>query len=407
MVAASLAAGAFGVFSWVLALGWLGRAIIALRELPRLPDLNRIDPESLPAISRVEGPHLTVIVPALNEEVSIETALRSLLASTGLRLQIIAVNDRSTDRTGERMEAVAAEAAATGNPHRLQILHVRDLPSGWLGKPHAMALAAQRAEAPWLLFTDGDVIFNPRALELALRYALESSADHLILVPTLILRTTVERAVLAAMQCLALWTVRLWTVADPKARDSFGVGGFNLVRKDAYRGVGGFEALRMEVLEDMEFGRRIKQFCFAQRVALGVGLVRVRWIDGALSVPHLLEKNGFAIFRYRVGLTLLACFALLLDIVVPLAAMAAGGWLLPSGLLFYAAVAMLYSAQRRVTPVPIWTAILFAPATALLVFAFLRSMILALFRNAVEWRGIRYPLSEIRRSARGTTGFCP
>lgn len=407
MVAASFAAGAFSVCSWVLALAWLRRAVIALWELPRLPDLNRIDRESLPALSLTQSPHLTVIVPALNEESSIEPALHSLLASTGLQLQIIAVNDRSTDRTGELMEAVAANAAATGNPHTLQIIHLRDLPSGWLGKPHAMALAAQRAEAPWLLFTDGDVIFSPRALELALRYASKSSADHLILVPTLILRSTVEQAMLAAMQCLALWTVRLWKVADPHAKDSFGVGGFTLVRKEIYQRAGGFEALRMEVLDDMGFGRLIKQSGFAQRVVLGPGLVRVRWIDGSFSVPHLLEKNGFAIFRYRVGLTLLACFALLLGIVVPPAAMAAGGWLLLSGLLFYAAVALLYFAYRRVTKVPVWTAVFFAPATGLLVYAFFRSMVLALLRNSVEWRGIRYPLSELRRYARGTSGFCP
>ncbi len=399
MVASAAAAQVFTLLSWLLALAWIWQAAAALRGMPTLPVLNRHPAAPPPPLPPAECPHLTVIVPACNEEESIQATLRSLVASRGLRLQILAVNDRSTDRTAERMNEVAAEVAAAASPHRLRVLHVRELPAGWLGKPHAMALAAQQASAPWILFTDGDVIFHPQALELALRDALAARADHLILVPTLILKTTAERAMLAAMQVLAQWTLRLWRVADPRARDFIGVGGFNLVRREVYKQLGGFEALRMEVLDDLRFGWRVKRAGFAQRVVLGPGLIRIRWIKGALSVVRLVEKNGFALYRFRVGLLLLACLGMALQALLPLAALAAGGWALGAGLLTYAAIALVYAASRRVTQVSPWHAVFFAPATAIVLFASLRSMILALIRRGVDWRGTRYRLDELRRHA--------
>jgi glycosyltransferase involved in cell wall biosynthesis len=399
MVWASTAAQFFILSSWLLALVWLWQALTARRGMPSLPDLIGSGVLQLPPLPACEGPHLTVIVPACNEEDSIQTTLRSLLASTGLRLQIIAVDDRSTDRTGERMDEVAAEAAATGGPHDLRVIRVSELPAGWLGKPHAMALAASNAAAPWLLFTDGDVVFHPQALDLALREALALNADHLLLVPTVILKTTGERAMLAAMQVLAQWMIRLWKVADPRARDFLGVGGFNLVRREVYTQVGGFAALRMEVLDDLRFGWRVKRAGYAQRVVLGPGLVRIRWIDGALSVVHLVEKNGFAVYRYRVGLLVLACFGLVVQAVWPFAAVASGGWALAAGLLTYAAIAMVYAADRRVTQVSPWLVVLFAPASIIVAFAFLRSTVLALKRNGVDWRGTHYSLDELRSHA--------
>src|SRR6476646_1708345 len=95
------------LLAWVLAIAWLWQATTALRGMRRLPDLTRVDPTTLPQLESGETPHLTVIVPALNEEGSIAATLRSLLASTGIRLQIIAIDDRSTDDTGKIMDAVA------------------------------------------------------------------------------------------------------------------------------------------------------------------------------------------------------------------------------------------------------------------------------------------------------------
>ena len=399
MVLARFAPQLFTFLYWLLALGWLRLALGALRGMPTLPDLTRLDRTALLELPAGEAPHLTVIVPACNEEESIQANLRSLLASTGLQVEVIAVDDRSTDQTGELMDEVAAEAVAGGGANRLKVLHVTELPAGWLGKPHALALAARQASAPWLLFTDGDGIFHPRALELSLRCAMAQNADHLVLLPTLILKTAGEAAMLAAMSVLAQWTIHPWKVADPRAKDFVGSGSFNLIRREVYSRLGGFEVLRMEVVDDLRLGWLVKRAGYAQRVAVGPGLIRIRWLQGVFAVVRLAEKNAFAVYRYRVGLNLLACLGLAVLAVWPLAAMAAGGWAFVAGLLTYATIALAYGANRRVTQVSPWLAVFFAPAVVIVLFALLRSMILALMRNGIDWRGTRYPLDELRRHA--------
>ena len=179
----------FTLLSWLLALGWLGQAVGALRGIAALPCVTGKDALSLPILPPSQSAQVAVIVPACNEGGNIEATLRSLLASTGIRLEIIAVDDRSTDATGTCMDEIAALPASSSTPHSLRVIHVSELPAGWLGKPHAMSVAAQHATAPWLLFTDGDVLFQPQAIELALRQAIASNADHLVLVPTLILKS--------------------------------------------------------------------------------------------------------------------------------------------------------------------------------------------------------------------------
>ena len=175
--------------------------------LRHVPDLTRTV-ETYPAL-----PLMSVIVPARNEAAGIAATLHSLLAAEGVDLQIVAVNDRSSDQTGTIMEGLVGEGGVPGKT--LQILHVTELPPGWLGKTHAMGLAAQHATAEWLLFTDGDVLFHPDALRRALVYAISSDADHLVLLPTILLRSWGERMLVAFLQVLSIWALRPWRVPDP------------------------------------------------------------------------------------------------------------------------------------------------------------------------------------------------
>jgi hypothetical protein len=155
----------------------------------------------------------------------------------------------------------------------------------------------------------------------------------------------------------------------------------------------------MEVVEDLRLGWKIKRAGFAQRIVTGEGLVRIRWLNGSLGIVGVLEKNGFAGLRYRIGMSLLAFAGFGVQIVLPLAAMAIGGWAAVAGALTYALIALTYAANRRVTQAPFWVAVLFAPATGILLFALVRSMVLTLRRGGVVWRGTLYPLEELRRNA--------
>src|SRR5260370_20367309 len=123
-------------------------------------------------------PRVSIIVPALNEEETVEPALGSLLKLDCANYEVIAVDDRSTDRTGQIMDGLAA--ASNG---RLRVIHIAQLPAGWLGKPHAMWKAAQQASGDWLLFTDADVIFRPDFLPPATAHAEAAPGEPLALVP--------------------------------------------------------------------------------------------------------------------------------------------------------------------------------------------------------------------------------
>ena len=382
------------VLDWVIALSWTMRALDWRRMLPLVPDLTRREyPYPIPL------PSLTVIVPARNEAANIAATLRSLLASDRVVLQIIAIDDRSTDQTGAIMEVVAQSEGGAGGK-TLQVLHVAELPSGWLGKTHAMALGAQQATGEWLLFTDGDVLFHRDALRRALAYATDSRADHMVLLPTILMQSWGERMMIAFLEVLSIWAVRPWRVPDPGARrDSLGVGAFNMIRREVYDAMGGWDALRVEVLEDLSLGRRVKQSGYAQRVALGVDMVKVRWARGAFGVVDNLTKNLFAMFRFRPELVIgFACGLSLFTLFPLLACLAGPAMWWPAGLMLIA----LFLAYQQASTYQHFSGVqmlLFPAATILLLYALLRSTLLALRRGGISWRGTFYALGDLRKGA--------
>jgi acetyl-CoA carboxylase carboxyltransferase component len=143
----------------------------------------------------------------------------------------------------------------------------------------------------------------------------------------------------------------------------------------------------------------VKQAGYRSCVTVGPDLLRIRWIDGACGFVANVEKNGFAVFRYRLGVSLVACLGIAVQVVLPLAAILAGGWALPAGLLTYASIMLAFYANRRLNGVSPVAAVLFAPSAAIAGYGFLRSVVLTLARNGVTWRGTHYPLSELRRNA--------
>ena len=384
------------VLDWLIALAWLMRVLVWRHMLRRVPDLTRTsyaDPAR-------KLPRLSVIIPARNEAANIAATLHSLLESRGVELQIIAVDDRSTDQTGVLMdEAVASLGSGGDDGKTLQVLHVTELPPGWLGKTNAMALASKHATGDWLLFTDADVLFHPEALGLALEFAAASGADHMVLLPTVLLRSPGERMMIAFLQVLSIWVLRVWQVPNPKARrDSIGVGAFNLIRREVYDALGGWEALRLEVLEDLALGHRVKARGFAQRVTLGLDLVQVRWAQGAFGVVENLTKNLFALCGFRLERVLGFVAGLTLFTLFPLAACVAGPamwW--PTGILLIA----LFLGYQRAGKYHHFTGVqmlLYPAASVLLLYAMLRSMVMALWRGGISWRGTFYPLRELRRN---------
>jgi glycosyltransferase involved in cell wall biosynthesis len=373
----------------VLAAVWLDRLRDTAFGLRGIPDLLQPQWDRLPEAKL----RVSIIVAARDEEEHVEAALGSLLVLDYPDYEVLAVNDRSSDRTGEILDRLVRQNAA-----RLRVFHVSELPPRWLGKPHAMGLAAQQATGDWLLFTDADVSFRPDALRRALACAEESSADHLVLFPTALMHSLSERMLFAFFPTLVAFGHRPWKVADPRTRDYVGMGAFNLIRNSVYEALGVREKLRMDVLDDMKLGKLVKEGGYAQRVASGYGLISLRWGHGALGVLDNLTKNLFALMLYRWPRTLGAAFLVLLLNLGPFVGLAlAPGWTRLGYALAASAIALLYlclSQRSRVSPLYV---VLHPISTLLFAGTLLRSMLLALGRGGVVWRGTKYPLDELRK----------
>jgi glycosyltransferase involved in cell wall biosynthesis len=331
------------------------------------------------------------------------------------------VNDRSTDETGAIMDRLAAESCADGDTLRvaralrgsaddgdgpkLKVIHITELPAGWVGKPHAMAMAAAQAETDWLLFTDGDVVFAPDVLRRAIVCAEKTKSDHVVVAPTLVQRRWDEGILLAFFQAASLWYVRPWKIPDPKAkRDSIGVGAFNMARREAYEAVGGFTALRMEVLEDIYLGIRLKRAGYTQRMVFGPGMVRVHWASGVNGILRVMTKNMFSLFRFRPLLLLAACVGMFVCFVLPfgwifIGGIRAGGALRCAGMITAASIVLIYRAFGRISGFSAWYAVLFPVGALLMIVALLRSMVMTWRQGGVLWRGTLYSLEELRRNA--------
>jgi cellulose synthase/poly-beta-1,6-N-acetylglucosamine synthase-like glycosyltransferase len=385
-------------FHWIagslLALAWFSRVVGAAIGMPKVTDVALPEWDRNP-VSSEGNPRVSIIVPACNEEETIEQGLTQLLALDYDNYEIIAVDDRSTDRTGEIMDRVAAGAVAHG---RLRVIHIDSLPTGWLGKTHAMWTAGKQASGDWLLFTDADVLFKPDALRRALVYAESERADHVVLFPRMIMKRPGEKMMIAFFQTLFVFGHRPWKVAEPDTKDHMGVGAFNMIRREVYEAIGTYQALRFEVLDDMKLGKVVKTAGHAQRNVFGEDLISIRWAKGALGVVRNLTKNFFAVMSFQWPRALISCFALaFLNLMPFLGVFLAHGWAKVPYAIALLSMFLIYYGMSSMSSVPSYYFFLHPVSTLLFVYTMLRSMMVTLWHGGVTWRGTKYPLEELKR----------
>jgi glycosyltransferase involved in cell wall biosynthesis len=373
---------------------WLWRLVDAAFGMPKVDDITR---KEWDVATKEATPRVTVVVPARNEAEGIQQCLSSLLAVDYPNLEVIAVNDRSTDRTGEIMDQLAATDAGK---LRLKVIHVTKLPARWLGKTHAMWKAALEATGEWILFTDGDVVFRADTIRRAITYAEKSAADHLVLFPTMIMKSAGERMMIGLFQIMFVFGNRPWKVADPDAFDFIGVGAFNMIRKSAYEKIGTFEIMRLEVVDDLWLGKAVKQHRLAQRIVFGYGLISLRWAKGAMGVVGNLTKNFFALMRFNWAIALAAAVALAFLNLGPFAGvLLAHGWEKLGYGVALASIAAMYcgmSQKSKVSPMYFFAHPI---GTVLLICTLVKSTWLALTQGGVTWRGTKYELAELKSKA--------
>jgi len=369
--------------SWFLmALG----AAVLLRHARRLPSLAELCGDSGGPVD--EAPFCSIVIAARDEGTRIESTVRRLLAQTGVKVEVIVVNDRSRDETEEILQRLAAEDL------RVHPLQVATLPEGWLGKCHACHLGAEAAKGNWILFTDGDSWLKPDLIQRALLVAAREKVEHITMTMGVEPETLAGRAWhIAFLMTLA---GHFAGVNRDRPKAYLGMGAFNLVKSDAYRACGGYEALRMTIVDDLRLGFLLRRAGCRTRGFIGGNDLQCDWGVNATRMIAHMEKNYFAAADFRLGAAM--CLSIgntlqwLAAILGPFTGKPAG---MAAGLGLLAMILPASMITRRLGW-SLWSAVATPFFLPLVFYAILRSTVLTVSQKGVWWRDTFYPLAALR-----------
>jgi hypothetical protein len=374
------------------ALLWAIQSIRAGIGMMKLPRVERFAP-----LGRSKCPRVSIMFAARDEAEKLAPALASLLALDYPDYEVIAVDDRSSDATGRIMEEFASRDS------RLRVIHISDLPPGWLGKPHALNSAYQLATAPWLVFTDADVIFAPDSLSRVMTLATTQQIDHLALMTQMTMVGFWERVVMTYFGLGFTLGTEPWQASNPKSSKFTGIGAFQLMRRTVYDAVDGHRKLAMEVIEDMKMGKLVKKAGYRSQAGYAAQHIKVRWQAGLGNLVRGTTKNFFAAAYFSLPLVCAQIFGIFLMSVFPWIALASllitksfGLPLLFAGVAVGIALCVHVALSFGAKASPLYG--LTHPIGALIFMWMLtRSTVITLSRGGIVWRETFYPLADLRR----------
>lgn len=336
-------------------------------------------------------PSLSIIVPARNEEKTIEKGLTSLGKLSYPSLEIFVINDRSTDRTGEMIERFAA------NDSRFKPISVSHLPPDWLGKNHALHLGAQFSKSELLLFTDADVEIDDVFLRKAVVFFNNKRLDHLGAIPRVTSRDWKVYPLLGVFGLAFSLFTRPWQGKDPLKDRAVGIGAFNLVRKTSYDAFAGHESLRLRPDDDLKLALLMKRSGLKTDCIKGLEGLTVEWYSSIGELKRGLEKNVMTGFEYSFSKAVLGhglfFMTFLLPFLLPFFSSGPAFFIscLSLGLLLASYFGQLYEARM-----PVYCTPLFPLASAVILGIFTRACWLTFRNDGVYWRDTFYSLEKLR-----------
>ncbi len=373
---------------WILFFMWLG-SVKSVAPMIRDSHLERLAGTEAP-----EGgfPLVSVVIPARDEEADIEQCLRSILASDYPHLELIAVNDRSADQTGKIIDRIADQDL------RVHPVQIQKLPEGWLGKNHALQTGADRAQGEYLLFTDGDIIFEPDCLKRAVNFMRLSKIDHLALIPGGLEGGAVETTFKTFFLFGYIQFIKnLEPIADGQY-SYFGFGAFNMVARKSYEAIGGHASFKMDVVDDLILGKRFKDTGHRQELLFARDSLSLHWYQGIPACLQGLEKNMFASFEYSWGKTAFGLFMFIFFYLLGYVGLIlfpdpASYGLLSSMIVMHG----LFAYLAKNYGVKVWHHIFVPWVVVLEIYAVVRSCWKTWRQGGVTWRDTFYSLDTLRR----------
>jgi glycosyltransferase involved in cell wall biosynthesis len=371
---------------WSLALVRVFRTMVALRKLPTTTTTDVL-------------PSVTAIVAARDEDRGIRASLLSLLAQEGVTVDVVVVDDGSTDNTAAEVSAVVA-----AHPGRVLLLSSKKIPPGWVAKNYALELGQGRARGDFLLFSDADVLHGARAVRHALQVMVDEKLDHLTVHPRLEAGSWIEALVLPLFVLLCQIRFIDPRAAAPTSNVGAGIGAFNMVRADAYRLRGTHARIRGALLDDKALGKMMRDEAGRGSLMRAGSQVRLRPYHSTRDLYVGIRKTVLSTFDHSALLTAAMGGVLLFAAIAPAALVLLGVplWMrgqVPWGVI-PAAVAVLLPMIGLLRARPILrfepvAALLFPVGAVVIAASALEAALVFLVRGTILWRGRTYTKRDL------------
>ncbi|MCS6873057.1 MAG: glycosyltransferase family 2 protein [Pyrinomonadaceae bacterium] len=286
---------------WLLGFLWTSYTILSQKPLE--PELDEV----------ITTEFVSVVVPARNEANRVlEKSISSMLSQDYKSFEVIVVNDRSTDGTGEILQELAKRDS------KLKIIDGKETESGWLGKPFALQQGFEKARGDWVLITDADIIFSPYTVKTSVKFAKENNLDALTLLPRIVHGSFWETLFMPVFGWFCLLAMPPQYVNDPNRKESMGIGNFFLFRKGVLDELGGFVLVKDEVAEDLKMAEILKRSGFKMRLEYAPNLIETRMYSSLKEIWEGFTKNLFSGVKFSFVKSAISCVFILLFGVLPI-----------------------------------------------------------------------------------------
>lgn len=370
---------------WIIAYWYVLKQIYAP---PKISQVKAPEPSSFPSLS--------ILVPACNEANTIRAALQSILEQDYPNMQVIAINDRSTDQTGKIIDQLTTQY------DNLHAIHIESLPDGWLGKTHALKKGYEMSTGDWVLATDADVCYKKSALRSIMAVALHHDRDHISCIPDMENNGFLHETAFDGFVSLLFSQQNLVGVPDLESDDYFGFGAFNMFRRDVFNRTKGFDWLRMEVIDDMGIARMLRDHGAKQGVYFAFDQLELEWYGSLGKMIKGLEKNSIGVvahYSYLKGFLIPIIWLLFfMGPIVGLFSSFSAIQILSAGVIIASIpfnILASYRLERSYFSFLFSGFGMFFP-----MYALIRSTFACLKRGGIKWRGTFYPVDELRNMQR-------
>ncbi|MFG6148612.1 glycosyltransferase [Halobacillus sp. B23F22_1] len=335
---------------------------------------------------------VSVVIPAKDEERHIKETLLSLIAQENIALEVIIVNDRSTDRTKQIIDDVSSRYS------NVKATTITSLPEGWLGKNHALYKGVQLARSNYLLFTDADVVFHKTALVRAFNNMVTYGVDHITVAPHLKASSFFLKGLISYFLFGFSYLNKPWKANKPSSKQGIGIGAFQLITRNCYTSVGGHERLRLRPDDDLALGQLVKNSNYKQRFVTSLQRITVEWYPDLQAAFKGFEKNAFAGLKYSYFMAVLAITGVFASQILPFWYLFYGSSTeqLLSGLTLLLVTSAYTVSTFYFTRYPLWIVVGWPLFSLLFVYMLTRALLLTMTRKEISWRDSRYSLDELK-----------